>query len=134
MTMTLEDLAKNLSFVLNEEIHVENDCIVLGGSDSGDYAFLQLGANDGCLYFSAPITNIDEASQVSDQHLSILMELNGDTKNYPHGRIAYSAIGGMAHWIELIEEGLDAKELVELIQSRGKLIAQIRHALKAVKV
>jgi hypothetical protein len=133
MATTLEDLAKDLSFVLKEEIHVENDCIVLGGVEPSDHAFLQIGANDGRFYFSAPIVNINEADKVSEQHLSILMELNGDTKNYPRGRIAYNSIGGSAHWIELIEEGLSAQDLVRLIEERGKLIAHIRYALTAVE-
>jgi hypothetical protein len=131
MATTLEDLAHNLSLALNEKIHVENECIVLGGVNPGDYAFLQIGANDGELYFSAPIIDIDESNEMSGQHLGVLMELNGDTKNYPHGRIAYNSIGGSAHWIERLEKGLDAKQVIELIEARGKLIAQIRFALQS---
>jgi hypothetical protein len=133
MAISLEDLARDLSFVLKEEIHIENDCIVLGGVDLNDHAFLQIGANDGRLYFSVPIVNIHESDKVSDEHLSILMELNGDTKNYPHGRIAYNSIGNSAFWIELIEEGSSAQDLLHLIEERGKLIAHIRYALKAVE-
>jgi hypothetical protein len=134
METTLEDLAANLSFILKEEIHVENDCIVLGGVGPGDYAFLQIGANDGRLYLSAPIMDIDEDHEMIGQYLSTLMELNGDTKNYPHARVAYNAMGGSAHWIELIEEGLSAQALVQLIQERGQFIAQIRHALNTTQI
>jgi hypothetical protein len=131
MATTLEDLAHNLSLALNEKIHVENECIVLGGVNPGDYAFLQIGVNDGELYFSAPIIDIDESNEMSGQHLGVLMELNGDTKNYPHGRIAYNSIGGSAHWIERLEQGLDTKQVIELIEARGKFIAQIRFALQS---
>lgn len=131
MAINLEDLAKNLSFVLKEEIHVEYDCIVLGGVEPGDYAFLQIGVNDGDLYFSAPILQIDESSEAAGQQLSVLMQLNADTKNYPRGRIAYNSIGGSAYWIELIQADVSAQDLVKLIQDRGELIAQIRFALNA---
>jgi hypothetical protein len=133
MTVSLEEVAKNLSFLLGEEIHVENDCIVLGGVEPKDYAFLQLGANDGRLYFSAPIIDIDEENEFSDQHLSTLLELNADTKNYPHGRIAYSSIGGAAHWIEVIEDELSTQDLLTLIKARGEFIAQIRFALQSLQ-
>jgi hypothetical protein len=133
MAATLEDLARDLSFVLKEEIQVENDCIILGGVGPNDHAFLQLGANDGRLYFSAPIVTIDESDKVGDQHLSILMELNGDTKNYPRGRIAYNPVANSADWIELLEEAISAQDLVHLIEERGKLIEHIRYALKAVE-
>jgi hypothetical protein len=133
MAASLEEVAKNLSFLLGEEIHVENDCIVLGGVESKDYAFLQLGANDGCLYFSAPIVDIDEETEFCDQYLSTLLELNGDTKNYPRGRIAYSSIGGAAHWIEVIEDELSAQDLLALIKARGEFIANIRFALKSLQ-
>lgn len=133
MATTLEDLASNLSLVLKESVRIENECIVLGGNAERDYLVLQMGANDDQLYLTIPIFDIDESSEKSAAHLSALMELNGDTKNYPHGRIAYNAIAGSAHWIELIEKGFSAKDLVGLIEARGKLIAQIRYALNSTE-
>lgn len=133
MATTLEDLASGLSLVLKEPVHIENECIVLGGNAEGDYLVLQLGANDKQLYLTIPIIDIDESGEKSAAHLSALMELNGDTKNYPLGRIAYNAIAGSAHWIELIEKGFSAKDLVGLIEARGKLIAQIRYALNSTE-
>ncbi len=132
--MDLEDLANNLSFELKEKVHVENACIILGGQGPHDYAVLQLGANDGELYLSAPILDIYEDDDQYHDQLSTLLELNGDTKNYPNGRIAYNASAGNAIWIEKIEQEFSAKQLIELIQARGQLIAQIRYAFQGAKV
>jgi hypothetical protein len=133
MANVLDDLATNLSFVLKEKIHVENDCIVLGGSEPSDYAFLQIGANDGELYLSAPIIEINEINELAGDHLSILMELNGDTKNYPHGRIAYNSIASAAQWVEKLDQALSAQQIIDLVQARGQLIAQIRFALQSTE-
>jgi thiamine pyrophosphate-dependent acetolactate synthase large subunit-like protein len=133
MTINLEDIAKGLSSVLNEEIQIQDGCIALGGVDANDYALLQIGANDSRLYFSAPIVQIDEEKESSAKELCTLMELNSDTKNFPRARIAYHSTAGAAHWIEWIEDDIHAQDLLALIQERGKTIAHIRHALKSIE-
>ena len=126
--MTIENIAEGLTQVLGEQIIVQDGSIALQGADNEDYALLQIGANDGALYFSAPIKKI-EVERATALVLRTLMELNSDTKNYPFARVAYNPAQATADWIERCESDINPLELLELIRSRGILITRIRQAL-----
>ena len=130
--MTIVDIANQLSEHLGQNIQEHEGCIYLSGEQDDHVACLQIGANDGYLYFSAPVIKID-TEDVSSECLQVLLELNGDSKNYPMGRIAFNPETESAEWIERCEVDSNAQQLVALIQDRGVLIAQMQQALAAVK-
>ena len=130
--MTIDAVANQLSEQLDQNIQAHEGCIYLSGEQDDHVACLQIGANDGRLYFSAPVIKIN-TEDVSSECLQALLELNGDTKNYPEARIAFNPLTESAEWIERCDVDLDAQQLVALIQARGVLIGQMQQALAAIQ-
>ena len=130
--MLIDEIAQKLSEHLGQNIQAYEGCIYLSGEQDDDYACLQIGANDGRLYFSAPVIKID-SEDVSNDFLQALLELNGDSKNYPEARIAFNPLTESAEWIERCDVDLNAQQLVALIQARGVLIGQMQEALGAIQ-
>jgi hypothetical protein len=129
--MTIVDVANQLSEQLGQHIQVHEDCIYLSGEQDDHVACLQIGANDGHLYFSAPVIKI-ATEDVSSECLQALLELNGDSKNYPEARIAFNPLTESAEWIERCDVDSNAQQLVALIQARGVLIGKLQQALATV--